>query len=317
MRPVFIFGCDAGANALLGALLASHPLCTTAPLPQLASGSAPDSSPELEDAVAEIREHFQEHLWEADLVLANPVSANLASQPPGIDAQPALVTQLVTAYACAYGHTGAKVWLEHAPTAPKGLLLLAERFPEAKFVHLVRDGRAVAASQRSSRGAQPALVRLGRSWRDDVKRGLEAETRLGSERCRRIGYEALLTGAAGVLATVARFIDVPSQGFDEGAASLGRDYTQHLEAWRRQLSDHDVQRFEDLGGEALTALGYPLAFSQAPLPTTPVWLRLLPGWSSRPAPPRRAARDSAEARVRLHRPPGTGLSQKGARDTKS
>jgi hypothetical protein len=57
-----------------------------------------------------------------------------------------LVTALALEYGRLHGKPGPALWIDHSPRNIWHGLSLLRRFPQAKFVHVIRDGRAVAAS---------------------------------------------------------------------------------------------------------------------------------------------------------------------------
>ena len=70
------------------------------------------------------------------------------------------------------------------------LALIAALFPEARIVHLIRDGRDVALSYSDELGVP--VVNAIRLWRSRVRAGREAGRALGDARYREIRYEDLV-----------------------------------------------------------------------------------------------------------------------------
>jgi len=254
VKPVFLFSGDPGACAFVSTLLASHPECVRTPQFTAAYTRA-------------ARGTLFDFGLEAPL-LGSPLKA------PAQDAStfPAFIARLVSAYASDHGRSEAEVWLEVVTLDQ--LPLLSETFPEASFLHLVRDGRAVAASHWQIPGEHQTMAQASRAWNDSVNRGLAAEARLGDERCLRIGYELLLSDLAGGLEVLAEIIGVSPGGFRIPAPSLSRDYTSHLYGWRTRLPKHEVKRFKATSGTLLTDLGYGLESGASGLPSRPdVWAK--------------------------------------------
>jgi len=88
------------------------------------------------------------------------------------------------------------VFVEKTPAHVRHWRALRRLYPEASFVHVVRDPRAMVASMcRAGRGwgarwAAPGVVANAHRWRTDVGQGREAEIELGSA-CHRVYYETL------------------------------------------------------------------------------------------------------------------------------
>lgn len=94
---------------------------------------------------------------------------------------------------------------------------IAAVFPEARFIHLVRDGRDVVASQRAAaRSWAPEIARdrpvgavsLIRRWRADVMR-TESLLRSFAQRTLTVQYEHLLRAPQGSLSRIFDFCELP------------------------------------------------------------------------------------------------------------
>jgi len=105
----------------------------------------------------------------------------------------------------------APVWVDSTP----GYLLmareLAELLPDARFLHLVRDGRAVVSSMLRSGFASPwarSFTIACTTWRHFILKGMEAEEALG-KRILRVPHARLLVEPGAMLAEVLRFLGLP------------------------------------------------------------------------------------------------------------
>jgi hypothetical protein len=148
---------------------------------------------------------------------------------------------------------------------------LASLFPEAKFVHIIRDGRDVALSVMdvgTRRIEEAALY-----WKRHVARGRTVGRRLGPTRYQEVQYEDVLSDPEAVLRGLCDFIDlrfeeamlryferadhlVQGVGRPTGHQRLFLPPTQGLRDWRRQMSGEHVALFEAVAGDALTRMGY-------------------------------------------------------------
>ncbi|MGH3921348.1 MAG: sulfatase-like hydrolase/transferase, partial [Pseudonocardiaceae bacterium] len=162
----------------------------------------------------------------------------------------------------------------------RSILTLHELWPHAKFVHLIRDGRDVAASAMSWRRAAKLAERFS-GWSQDpvtgaalwwewhVRLGREAGSRLEETLYHEIRYEALVTRPAGECARLCDFLGVAYDDamvrFHEGRQRDGRaadakhrwmPVTQGLRDWRSQAGHEGVERFEAVAGGLLDELGY-------------------------------------------------------------
>jgi len=157
-------------------------------------------------------------------------------------------------------------YVHHIPT-------LAALFPEARFVHLVRDGRDVALSTLDHPTMSRALPELAVLWRRGVEKGRRAGRRLGPERYREILYEDLVSDPEVVARSVCDFLELRFDPvvlrYHERASELLRSTphpqahsrvhlppTKGLRDWRSQMSHEDVVLFDLVAGGLLQDLGY-------------------------------------------------------------
>ena len=112
----------------------------------------------------------------------------------------------------------APVWVDSSP----GYLLMArelgELLPDARFLHLVRDGRAVVSSMLGSGFPSPwsrSFRKACDTWCHFILRGIEAEEVLG-ERILRVPHARLLDEPEAMLAEVLRFLGLPQHSGPAG-----------------------------------------------------------------------------------------------------
>ena len=154
-------------------------------------------------------------------------------------------------------------------------------WPEAKIVHLIRDGRHVCLSALSWRKAGKLAQRFV-TWNEDpvttaalwwewhVRRGREAGSSLGSDVYYELRYKSLVARPAMESARLCAFLGVRyddamlrfhearmrrEPGLDAKHAWLPP--TPGLRDWRSQMSDEHVERFEAVAGDLLDELTYP------------------------------------------------------------
>ena len=169
---------------------------------------------------------------------------------------------------------------EKSPTYVRHLPTLHELFPEARVVHLLRDGRDVALSALDWKKGERILGRSP-TWKDDplttaalwwewhVRLGREAAGLLGSERYHELFYESLvaeperecmrLCTFLGIAydATMLRFHEgrmKPKPG--RGAKAAWLPVTRGLRNWAEQMAPAEVRHFEAAAGLLLQELGY-------------------------------------------------------------
>ncbi len=89
---------------------------------------------------------------------------------------------------------------------------LAGAFPEAKFVHIVRDARDVALSLIRVRWYSDKPWRTAQHWIQRVRAAERARVKLGEERMIRLDYSALVLRPVETLTELCRFLGVEFDG---------------------------------------------------------------------------------------------------------
>lgn len=188
-----------------------------------------------------------------------------------------LMAILVRRYASAKGESAPEVWVDHSPLNMRLGPCSACRFPEARFIHLVRDGRGVAASIMPLDWGPNTIAAAGRYWVERIAHGLALETSCFADRTIRVRYEDLLAEPERELRRLCDFCDLE---FTPQMLKGGRfdvpDVTQHqhalvgmppvctrANAWERELTPRQIEIFEAVAGEILDLLGYPQRYGIA------------------------------------------------------
>jgi len=183
LRPIFIGGCERSGTTLLGSMLGAHSDAIVTPESQFKTDVLhtfvdPDDDPR---AVAgTIARHWRYQHW----------NVQLAPDELDLTGYGALLASLVRAYGARSGRTGS-VWVDHSPNNVRYASHLLGLFPGARFVHIVRDARAVIASVVPlDWGPNSAFV--GASWWvERLAHGLALET-AQPDRVTRVRFEDLV-----------------------------------------------------------------------------------------------------------------------------
>lgn len=279
--PLFIVGCGRSGTTMLRLMIDGHPEMAIPPeshfIPPLWHARqryGPEGRMDAQRLVADILATPPVRLWELP---AAPVLERVASL-----ARPTFAST-VEAVFMAYADTrGARRWGDKTPVYVMSIPLLARLWPEARFVHVIRDGRDVAPSLVGMQRWGPrTLAGAARTWRDRVRTGRRAGRNLGPARYVEVRYERLVDDTEEVLREVASFAGL---GFHpdmlnahERAAQRLSDHekarhrhegeppTRGLRDWRRDLTPEEVLTFEAIAGPELSTLGYERAFRRLPL----------------------------------------------------
>ena len=179
-------------------------------------------------------------------------------------------------------------WGDKTPLYGRFMRRIEEVLPEARFIHIIRDGRDVALSLRGlwfAPGDSPEA--LARHWCEEIR-----ATRAQAAGCRRyleVRYEDLVTRTGDVLRRVCRFLDLPfhaamedyhrtarrrldevgTRRHADGRVLITKEERLHLHRltqqlpdrsrigrWKTDLNREDLRTFEREAGEMLRSLGY-------------------------------------------------------------
>ncbi len=181
------------------------------------------------------------------------------------------VAGLYAAYADAHGKPR---YADKTPSHLVELELLAERFPNAQFLHIVRDGRDVAASMITMDFGASRFAEAARTWRRKIVRAHRVGTALGPRRYLEIHYEDLVADPERTLRAACAFLGLaytPDMlSYHRRADELlgGLRHTDHIQGirrpptvgvrdWHVDLSPHEIAVFDGIAGTGLDVLGYP------------------------------------------------------------
>jgi hypothetical protein len=162
--------------------------------------------------------------------------------------------------------------------------------PEARFIHLIRDGRDVALSMTEVEWGPESVPEAAQKWKEWIAKARRQAKRV--DHYLEVRYEDLVTDPEPTLRRVCEFSELEFSGdmltyheraskrmsevireFQIGGGPLltADDRAQQhklvseppqadrLARWQRDMSDEDQARFEEIAGDLLGELGYPLA----------------------------------------------------------
>jgi Sulfotransferase family len=177
-----------------------------------------------------------------------------------------------TVYALYAQEKGKTRYADKTPIFVSHMRRLADLFPEAVFIHLLRDGRDVALSIMDVTWGPDDLDQAALYWKQQVRRGLKAADALGPGRYYSLRYEDLLAAPAVELERLCHFVGVEYSeqmlSYAADARSLFAELHKPHEHrgigtapaprrdWRQKLSADDREVFRLLAGDVLAAAGY-------------------------------------------------------------
>ena len=272
--PFFIVGAQRSGTTLLREILAAHsriciPQETWFLIDLLARFDAETklSSGQVEEAVSIVTSHAR---WKRFALDAAEVRASAKRL-----VEPTLKDVVALVYEPLRARAGKPRWADKTPGYISIVPELASMYPDARFIHLVRDGRDVAMSMR----------RLG--WSPDASRwihhgvlewtaALDAADALtlGKDRLLEVRYEDVVTDPEGSARIICRFLD---EEFEAGMVqwaehSVSAPESRYHPKIGRQPEKGDLSRWRELGffdallleahiGERLEGRGYDLRYT--------------------------------------------------------
>ena len=284
MNPyVFIVGCPRSGTTLLGRMVDAHPLVA------------------IIHETRWIDEWFEERVGLTPeefvtprlipLLLDHPRFARLGIEREDLEGllargEPVPYASFIIGIFDLYGKAHRKQLVgDKTPRYVRSIRTLHTLWPDARFVHIVRDGRDVSISAMNWEKGSAKLANRFATWGEKpvttaalwwewhVRLGREAGESLGSELYHEVRYESLIDRPAEECARLCEFLGVPYDDamlrFHEGRTRVksGHDarrdakkawlpVTSGLRDWRSQMPSEDLERFEAAAGGLLDELGY-------------------------------------------------------------
>ncbi len=183
---------------------------------------------------------------------------------------------------------GKSRWGEKSPRNSYWIDEIKADFPDAQFIHIVRDGRDMAIDISQSVSMRPCSVLMGAQyWQHYVTAIRDSFTRLDPADRYEIKYEALCADPKAELSALCEFL---GEEFDSAMlrhhesnstkawaanaqhGSTGRPITtEYCELYKRRLPERDVRVLEGAIAELLREYGYPLCGKPQALPRREAW----------------------------------------------
>ena len=160
-----------------------------------------------------------------------------------------------------------KIWGDKSPNLQHYTNDLMLLIPDAKILHIVRDGRANAYS--TSTRSYRNLKLSAQDWVDGNIAGLVNQQILGVENYKLLRYEDLLRDPKSTLESVCDFLEIPfsSAMLDLEDKQIEEDKryvksyfdTSKIDAWKKQLNKNEIKTIESIQGDLLKKMDYELS----------------------------------------------------------
>jgi hypothetical protein len=163
-------------------------------------------------------------------------------------------------------HPGAPRILERSPNHVERLSLIGAVYPDARVIHIVRDGRDVARSLVSQGWGPTTVGEAAALWARSIRAARDAEPTL--RRYCEVRYEDLLADPAGGITQLLAFLGLEASAEIVDAASREAGIAANTDAqspvvgegkWRSEWGARELAEFDEAAGGLLEALGYPAA----------------------------------------------------------
>ena len=276
-KAIFIGGCGRSGTTLLRIILGRHPLVW--------------SGPELNVHANILEAHYRRYPFlpkKAYLLYDEGVLTELASKFKVTkeeivrirDSSTSLPHFIDLLFSTLSRRSGKNRWIEKTPKNVADLDFIFTYFPEATFIHVIRDGRDVAASLRNhpkhfivNGVAVPSLINrpieesVGR-WLSDVEAGRRFR---GHPRYTEVRYEDLVKHPETVVSRLLGILDLPpDQGllspdgkelvevihFLPSARAVEKINSESIGRWKKDISKDEALYIEKMAGPLLRELNY-------------------------------------------------------------
>lgn len=181
---------------------------------------------------------------------------------------------LDTLYGAYAKQNGALRWGDKTPIYCSYIDLLDQIFPQAQFIHLIRDGRDVALSMLDKWGEQDFHIDVyfaARNWMRRIQEAQRSGEYLSSARYYELYYENLVASPEKELKSICEFLgetyvsemsqpqklawtNIEPESFH--APLLEPPSTRRIERWKVEMQPDDLRLFQNVAGIFLHELGY-------------------------------------------------------------
>ena len=178
-------------------------------------------------------------------------------------------------------------WGDKTPYYVLHMKIILQMFPNAQFIHLIRDGRDCALSmfERKHDFSVYNTFIAAKYWEIYVELGQQMGRELSNKIYHEVHYEDLLENPKKIMRNVCKFLGEPysddlvnyKKSSEQGKTPLLQKPIQsaNREKWRKKMTDRQIAIFESAVGNTLKHCDYPLTTTAPPLPLPiKAWWRL-------------------------------------------
>ena len=278
-RPVFVLGAPRSGTTLLQYILKSHPNIS------IPSGESHFIVPLFRDrkifgdlTQSKNLRRVLESIYKKSASFLNTdlhgfkfEVGSLANEmhEKGVNSVPSLVNFIFSKNAIGEGKMR---WGDKTPYYVRHMRLLSEMFPNAQFIHIIRDGRDVAVStiKRKTDFMVFNYFFAAKYWQFYVDEGQRQGRELEEGRYHELKYEDLIRDTEGQLRTICDFLgeeyfdsllDYVKSGGNGGSTHLLSQPVDRKNSgkWKKHMNARQINTFERVASKSLSANGYQLS----------------------------------------------------------
>jgi hypothetical protein len=290
--PIFIVGCDRSGTTLLRLMLNQSPVLYITPETKFLTSLKQNQA-----IYGDFTQSYQRYFLIRDLQTNQATSKTFTFPIFGltiVETEQAIATVAPTNFAIAAQaifqasviKKNKQRWGDKTPHQVKHINSLAKSFPNAQFIHVIRDGRDVAISMRKAGWLKGNMLAIAQYWQQQVQAGISAGRSLDNNKNRyyEMYYEQLVQQPEATLKDLCAWLHLE---YTPQMLEYYRDADTHIQpehsnlfelnrkpidasrayAWKSQLSHQDIADFESIAGNLLSALGYELNGAKISLTT--------------------------------------------------
>ncbi|MDQ3986001.1 MAG: sulfotransferase [Actinomycetota bacterium] len=226
------------------------------------------------------RDHFLQRLESHSQFQHWKIPIDDVRRQLGGDESVAYADAILAAYRAYAGLKGKSLFGDKTPRYVTNIPRLSRLFPDARFVHQIRDGRNVALSYADVPFGPKTIGHAAALWAERVAAGFRDGRALGPDRYTEVRYEDFVTNPEALTKTLCDFIgiDFEEQMLDHAEQSrsdvlprasrynpnVTKPPTQNIRSWEDQMPARQVEMFEAIAGDVIEAAGYERQFPQPP-----------------------------------------------------
>lgn len=290
--PIFIVGCDRSGTTLLRLMLNKSPVLFIAPETKFLQPLQQNKA-----VYGDFTQPEQRYFFIRDLQTNRATSKTFTFPIFGLtvgEAESALAQVAPTdfpgaaqaIYAAAAAKKNKQRWGDKTPHQVQDISFLAEAFPDAQFIHMIRDGRDAGMSIRKAGWLDGNFLKIAQYWQKQVEAGITAGRSLENSNSRyyEVYYEQLLQQPEATLRDLCTWLNLE---YTPQMLEYYRDADSHIQpehsnlfklnqkpidssrayAWKSKLSQQDIADFESVAANLLQSLGYELTGAKISLGT--------------------------------------------------